>query len=105
MQRLIMLACLAAAAAVALVAWNMLAPRPVDHSAARQIAQMQQALIKQGKALIKAQQDNASLADRLSAVEGGMASLAPFDKVCSQYLTGPNGGPSTFFFLCTDQKP
>jgi hypothetical protein len=26
--------------------------------------------------------------------------LAPYNMTCSQYLTGPNGGPSTFYLPC-----
>jgi hypothetical protein len=33
-----------------------------------------------------------------------MSALAPFNKVCSTDLTGPQG-PAQFYFLCSDQKP
>jgi uncharacterized protein DUF5753 len=51
-----------------------------------------------------AQTKNAStinnLSGRVSTAEAQMVLLTPYDLVCSQYLTGPNGGPSTFTFPC-----
>ena len=45
------------------------------------------------------------LAGKVSTISAALSALAQFDTVCSQYLTGPSGGPTTFYFPCTDQKP
>jgi hypothetical protein len=45
------------------------------------------------------------LAGKVSTISGALNALAQFNTVCSQYLTGPNGGPTTFYFACTDTKP
>jgi hypothetical protein len=45
------------------------------------------------------------LAGKLSTISGALNALAQFDTVCSQYLTGPSGGPATFYFACTQTKP
>ena len=45
------------------------------------------------------------LAGKVSTISAALNALAQFDTVCSQYLTGPSGGPTTFYFPCTDQKP
>ncbi len=56
-----------------------------------------------------AQSKNASrfgeLSSRISSAEGQLVLIAPYTMVCSQYLTGPNGGPATFYFPCGMQKP
>jgi len=45
------------------------------------------------------------LAGKVSTISAALNALAQFNTVCSQYLTGPNCGPTTFYFPCTDQKP
>ena len=45
------------------------------------------------------------LAGKVSTISAALNALAQFDTVCSQYLTGPSGGPTTFYLPCTDQKP
>jgi hypothetical protein len=71
---------------------------------ATEIHQLQQAVSN-------AQASDASNASSLNGVSGKVSSinaalsgLAPYNKVCSTDLTGPNG-PAQFFFLCSDQKP
>ena len=44
-------------------------------------------------------------AAKISRLDTAMAAIAQFSTVCSQYLTGPNGGPTTFYFPCSDTKP
>jgi hypothetical protein len=46
-----------------------------------------------------------ALAGKVSAASAVLGALAPYGQVCSQYLTGPSGGPTTFYLPCTDQKP
>jgi hypothetical protein len=46
----------------------------------------------------------ASLNGKVSTIDAGMAALAPYSKICSTDLTGPNG-PEQFYFLCTDKNP
>jgi hypothetical protein len=45
------------------------------------------------------------LAGKVSTISGALNALAQFNTVCSQYLTGPSGGPTTFYFACTQTKP
>src|SRR6185437_3077494 len=45
------------------------------------------------------------LAGKVSSLNTAMTAMAVFNTVCSQYLTGPSGGPTTFYFPCTDTKP
>ena len=45
------------------------------------------------------------LAGKVSTISAALSALAPYSQVCSQYLTGPSGGPTTFYLPCTDQKP
>jgi hypothetical protein len=51
---------------------------------------------------------NASKFRNLDEKYGGMAgieaAIARYNMTCSQYLTGPSGGPETFVFPCTDVK-
>jgi hypothetical protein len=46
-----------------------------------------------------------ALAGKVSTISAALSALAQFNTVCSQYLTGPSGGPTTFYFPCTDAKP
>ena len=41
----------------------------------------------------------------IDATLNTLASTVPVQYECSQYLTGPNGGPTTFYFACSDTKP
>jgi hypothetical protein len=76
--------------------------------ATAQINQMRQELNQEQSNLDKAQSGNASsyngLSNKVSAINAAMSALAPYSKVCSTDLTGPNG-PAQFYFLCSDQKP
>lgn len=70
-------------------------------------AQMQQLQ----QAVANAQQDSQSNASslnsqagKISTINAALSALAPYYKVCSQALVGPNG-PAQFYFLCSDQKP
>jgi len=40
------------------------------------------------------------LSGRISGAEAQLNLLSPYTMTCSQYLTGPNGGPDTFVFPC-----
>ncbi len=76
-------------------------------TAQAQVRQLQQAVASaqaatQGRA--SASQVD-SQAAKISRLDTAMAAIAQFSTVCSQYLTGPNGGPTTFYFPCSDQKP
>jgi hypothetical protein len=46
-----------------------------------------------------------NLGQEYNGMTGVVSAITAFDMTCSNYLTGPNGGPTTFFFPCTDQKP
>jgi len=76
-------------------------------SAQAQIAQLQRQVssaqaASRGKASAS-QVDG--LAGKISTISAALGALAPYSQVCSQYLTGPSGGPTTFYFPCTDTKP
>jgi hypothetical protein len=45
------------------------------------------------------------LSGKISSASSVLAMLSPYGMICSQYLTGPNGGPQTFYFPCVHQKP
>lgn len=69
-----------------------------------QIRQLQQA-VSNAQA---ASQGNVSslngLSGKVGSINAALSALAPYSKICSTDLTGPNG-PEQFYFLCTDQKP
>jgi hypothetical protein len=46
-----------------------------------------------------------NLSGKISSAGSVLAMLSPYGMICSQYLTGPNGGPQTFYFPCVNQKP
>jgi len=77
-------------------------------TATAQMNQMRQELSQEQSNLDKAQSGNASsisgLSNKISAIDAAMSALAPYSKVCSTDLTGPNG-PAQFFFMCSDTKP
>jgi hypothetical protein len=58
--------------------------------------------------LARAQSGNAKsisgLAGQVSGMDSALNALAPYNRVCSTDLTGPNG-PAQFYFTCTDQRP
>jgi hypothetical protein len=96
--------CLVSIASLVLAAWVWSAQSSARQAAARQAAQIAQ--LRAG--LARAQSRNASglagLASQISGMDSALNALAPYNRVCSTDLTGPNG-PAEFFFLCTDQKP
>jgi hypothetical protein len=100
-----------AVAAVALVAVAVFAAMFFTSKSATgtAITQLRQQLATVNSELADARTANASqvdgLAGKVSTISGALNALAQFNTVCSQYLTGPSGGPTTFYFPCTDQKP
>lgn len=101
--RLTIFALIAGLLAIAVSAASLTFFLSYKSSAETQIHQLQQA-VSNAQA---ASQGNASglngLSGKVSTIDAGMAALAPFSKICSTDLTGPNG-PEQFYFLCTDQK-
>jgi type II secretory pathway pseudopilin PulG len=95
---------LASIAALVLAAWVWSAQSSARDTAARQAAQITQ--LRQ--ALARAQSGSArsisGLAGQVSGMDSALNAMAPYSKICSTDLTGPNG-PAEFFFQCTDQKP
>jgi hypothetical protein len=65
-----------------------------------QITQIRHTLASTQTAQSKSAITIKSLSGQISSQDGELALLAPYDMVCSQYLTGPNGGPATFTFPC-----
>ena len=72
---------------------------------AKQMTQLRHAVTTAQTAQSKNSGNIKSLSGRISTAEGELVLIAPYDTICSQYLTGPNGGPSTFYFPCSMQKP
>jgi hypothetical protein len=71
---------------------------------ATQMSQLRQALGTAQSAQSKSDNSLSGLSGKVTGIDNALAALAPYSKICSQDLTGPNG-PAAFYFLCTDQKP
>jgi len=102
--RLVIFAAIAGLLALAVSAASVTLFLTYKSSAETQIRQLQQAVAN-------AQADNQSNASslnsqagKISSINAALSALAPYSKVCSQDLTGPNG-PAQFFFMCSDTKP
>jgi hypothetical protein len=72
---------------------------------ASQMAQMNHALATARTAQSKNASAINNLSGRVSGAEAQLILLTPYTMTCSQYLTGPNGGPDTFVFPCAEKKP
>jgi len=96
--------CLVSIASLALAAWVWSAQSSVRQTAARQAAQIAQLRQELGKARASDARSLSGLAGQVSGMDSALNALAPYNRVCSTDLTGPNG-PAQFYFLCTDQKP
>ena len=70
-----------------------------------QITQIRHALASAQTAQTKNVDTIKSLSGRLSSAEAELILLSPYGMVCSTYLTGPSGGPATFWFPCSASKP
>jgi hypothetical protein len=96
--------CLVSIASLLLAGYVWSAQSSARQAAARQATQIAQ--LRQ--TLARAQSGNAKtisgLAGQVSGIGSTLNAMAPYSKICSTDLTGPNG-PAEFFFLCTDQKP
>jgi hypothetical protein len=71
---------------------------------AAQIAQTNHALTAVRSAQAKSASTINNLSGRISGAEAQLILLTPYTMTCSQYLTGPNGGPDTFVFPCAEKK-
>ncbi len=107
-SRLVIFAVIAGLFGLALSAASMTLLVSYRSTATAQINQMRQELGQEQSNLSKAQSSDAGsyngLSGKVSAINTAMAALAPYSKVCSTDLTGPNG-PAQFWFLCSDQHP
>ena len=78
-------------------------------SADSQISQLRAAIAtmqrQQSQANGKMSGQVRDLSGKISSAGSVLAMLSPYGMICSQYLTGPNGGPQTFYFPCVNQKP
>ena len=72
---------------------------------ASQMAQMNHALATARTAQAKNASTIKNLSGWISSAEAELLLLSPYGMVCSTYLTGPSGGPATFWFPCSAQKP
>jgi hypothetical protein len=70
-----------------------------------QVTQLRHALVSAQTAQSKSAVVIKNLSGRLSSAEGVLIPLAPYNMTCSTYLTGPTGGPATFWFPCSASKP
>ena len=73
-------------------------------SAASQVAQLRHQLATVQTAQSKTAGSVNGLSAQISSAQGELTLLTPYSSVCSQYLTGPNGGPDTFLFPCAEKK-
>jgi hypothetical protein len=96
--------CCASIAALVLAAWVWSAQSSARQTAVRQSAQIAQLRTELGKAQSRVAGSISGLAGQVSSMDSTLNALAPYNRVCSTDLTGPNG-PAEFFFLCTDTKP
>jgi hypothetical protein len=96
--------CLVSIASLVLAAWVLSAQSSARQAAARQAAQIAQLRQALGKERASDARSLSGLAGQVSGMDSALNALAPYNRVCSTDLTGPNG-PADFFFLCTDQKP
>ena len=71
---------------------------------ASQMAQTNHALTAARAAQAKSAKNVDNLAGRVSGDEARLILLTPYTMTCSQYLTGPTGGPDTFVFPCAEKK-
>ncbi len=102
--RLVIFAVIAGLLGLALGAASLTFFLSYKSSAQAQINQLQ-AAVSNAQA---GNQGNTSSIDgqaaKISAINAALSALAPYSKICSTDLTGPNG-PAQFYFLCSDQKP
>ena len=107
-----MFAFIASIVALGLAGYVMYGPKaPIDHTAARQIAALQQSAKTQGQelagfkqALSKAQKDNASLSTKLASTQSKLSNLTAYTTECSAPVTAPSGNPAQAFFRCSYQR-
>jgi len=97
--------CLVSIASLLLAAWVLSMFQSYKGTVAAQIRQVQQAQQKADRAASGNTRSISGLAGQVSGMDSTLNAIAQFSTVCSQYLTGPNGGPTTFYFPCTLQKP
>jgi hypothetical protein len=72
---------------------------------AAQMTKMNHAITSAQQAQAKSAKNISDLSGRISTAEGELILFTPYNSTCSQYLTGPNGGPDTFVFPCAEKKP
>jgi hypothetical protein len=96
--------CLVSIASLLLVAWVLSAQSSARDTAARQAAQIAQLRQALDKARVSDARSLSGLASQVSGIDSALNALAPYSKVCSTDLTGPNG-PAQFFFMCSDRQP
>lgn len=96
--------CLVSIASLLLAAWVWSAQTSARNTAARQAAQVTQLRQELARAQAADARSLSGLAGQVSGMDSALNALAPFSKVCSTDLTGPNG-PAQFYFACTDTKP
>lgn len=87
---------------VALVSLWLLSASKTSFNA--QMTQMRHTLATVQSAQSKTADNLKGVSAEISSAQGELSLLAPYNSVCSQYLTGPNGGPDTFLFLCAEKK-
>lgn len=75
------------------------------NTVADQMTQLRHAVTSAQTAQSKSATDIGNLSGQLSNAEAQLALLTPYNMVCQQYLTGPGGGPTTFYLPCSMQKP
>jgi hypothetical protein len=68
------------------------------------MTQMSHAVTSARTAQAKNAKSISDLSGRISTAEAELILFSPYGMVCSTYLTGPNGGPATFYFPCSAKR-
>lgn len=72
---------------------------------ATEMTQVSHAIQEEQTAQSKSASSISSLNQKFDGMTGVVDAITGYNMTCSQYLTGPGGGPTTFYLPCTDVKP
>jgi hypothetical protein len=79
-----------------------------ESSTNAQLTQLKQEISGMNTRVGKISDSSSSLSRQAGGLSNSVNSLLPlssYTTICSQYLTGPNGGPATYYFPCTGTRP
>jgi hypothetical protein len=73
-----------------------------------QLARLKHQIAGTSTQISKIRDADSSLSQQVGDLGNSVNSVLPLSRytsICSQYLTGANGGPQTFYFPCSSQRP